>query len=378
MLLASGAAAAVRTVSDPRAGTLWRSDTVGVAVLMLVSFVGWVVVRYSETYLSGDPHQRSYIKGLLSTLTAVTIVVIANNLLLLTLAWMATSLALHGMLTFFGDRPVALAVAHKKFLLARCADVCMLGAVLAFGSTYDTLRLDRIVADAAAATTLPTSARIGIALIATAALLKCAQLPFHGWLIQVMEAPTPVSALLHAGVVNIGGFVLLRVAPVVDRAVETRTLLVIVGTTTAVISGAGHHRVDRHRYVGRRHRHRRRRSRVGAARLRPAALRPGLGHGRHRRSGAGAARALSSKSLPSAGNGGPGDRRRGGAGRLSGDARGVRSTGAPRRGTTARAADTRGHCIRASVRYAIALHGLAGSEGSPAALPVDLRRALSR
>jgi NAD(P)H-quinone oxidoreductase subunit 5 len=236
MLMASAAATAVRTVSDPGAGALWRSDTVGVAVLMLVSFVGWVVVRYSEAYLSGDPRQRSYIRGLLTTLAAVAIVVIANNLLLLTLAWMATSLALHGMLTFFGDRPVALAVAHKKFLLARCADVCMLGAVVAFGAAFGTLRIDRIAAQAAAATTLPTGARIGIALIATAALLKCAQLPFHGWLIQVMEAPTPVSALLHAGVVNIGGFVLLRVAPVVDRAVETRTLLVIVGTTTAVIA----------------------------------------------------------------------------------------------------------------------------------------------
>ena len=46
-----------------------------------------------------------------------------------------------------------------------------------------------------------------------------------------MEAPTPVSALLHAGVVNLGGFVLLRFAPVVDRAVETRTLLVVVGVS---------------------------------------------------------------------------------------------------------------------------------------------------
>lgn len=69
-----------------------------------------------------------------------------------------------------------------------------------------------------------------------AAVLKCARLPFHGWLIQVMEAPTPVSALLHAGVVNLGGVVLLRFAPVVDRAVETRALLVVVGVLTAVVA----------------------------------------------------------------------------------------------------------------------------------------------
>ena len=129
-----------------------------------------------------------------------------------------------------------MAVAHKKFLLARCADACMLGAIVAFAMAFDTTRIDTIVGDATTAGTLPGAARVGIALVAIAAVMKCAQLPFHGWLIQVMEAPTPVSALLHAGVVNLGGFVLLRFAPVVDRAVETRTLLVVVGACTAVIA----------------------------------------------------------------------------------------------------------------------------------------------
>ena len=235
MLLAAGVAAIVRAATGERAGMVLRSDTVGVAMLMLVSFVGWVVIRYSEAYLRGDPQERRYIGWLLTTLAAVAVVVIANHLAVLMLAWTATSLALHGLLTFFGDRPVAVAVAHKKFILARCADLAMFGAVVAFGTTFGTLRIDRIAAEAAAVT-LPTGARIGVALVALAALLKCAQLPFHGWLIQVMEAPTPVSALLHAGVVNLGGFVLLRFAPVVDRAIETRVLLVTVGTATAVIA----------------------------------------------------------------------------------------------------------------------------------------------
>ena len=65
---------------------------------------------------------------------------------------------------------------------------------------------------------LPGAAQAAVLLIACAALLKCAQLPFHGWLIQVMEAPTPVSALLHAGVVNLGGFVLMRFAPLPSDA----------------------------------------------------------------------------------------------------------------------------------------------------------------
>ena len=70
-----------------------------------------------------------------------------------------------------------------------------------------------------------------------AVVLKAAQLPFHGWLIQVMEAPTPVSALLHAGVVNIGGFILIRLAPLLAVAGAARTILIIAGTSTATLAG---------------------------------------------------------------------------------------------------------------------------------------------
>ncbi len=236
MGLAALALTAVRVGMGSMANGLVRVDNVTVSVLMLICLVGAVVVRYSSTYLRGDPHERRYVCRLLATLAAVSLVVVANQIVVLVAAWTAASVALHGLLTFFGDRPVAVAIAHKKFLLARCADACMLAATVAFGLTFSTLRIDEIVVRAVASAALPWGARVGIMLVAVAAVLKCAQLPFHGWLIQVMEAPTPVSALLHAGVVNLGGLVLLRFAPLVDRAVETRTLLVIVGVLTAVIA----------------------------------------------------------------------------------------------------------------------------------------------
>jgi NAD(P)H-quinone oxidoreductase subunit 5 len=237
-VMAAGAAviAVFRVAAGPHANRLLRVDNVTVSVVLLIALIGAVVVRYSSVYLGGDVHERRYVRRLLATLAAVSVVVVANNLLLLAVAWAAASVALHGLLTFFGDRPVAVAVAHKKFLLARCADACMLGAAVAFGTTFSTLRIDAIVNRAVAAPGLPSGARVGIALVAIAAVLKCAQLPFHGWLIQVMEAPTPVSALLHAGVVNLGGVVLLRFAPIVDRAVATRSLLVISGVLTAVVA----------------------------------------------------------------------------------------------------------------------------------------------
>jgi len=74
-------------------------------------------------------------------------------------------------------------------------------------------------------------------LVVAAVVLNAAQLPFHGWLIQVMEAPTPVSALLHAGVVNIGGFILIRLAPLLAGSEIARMVLVIAGTSTAALTG---------------------------------------------------------------------------------------------------------------------------------------------
>ena len=74
-------------------------------------------------------------------------------------------------------------------------------------------------------------------LLVLAVVLRTAALPFHGWLIQVMEAPTPVSALLHAGVVNLGGFVLIRFSSLLEHALWARGLLLAFGLVTAVLAG---------------------------------------------------------------------------------------------------------------------------------------------
>ena len=214
-----------------------RADAVGGVVMLLVAFVGWVIVRYSATYLNGEAAERHYVRWLMATLATVALVIATNHVLVLALAWTATSLALHRLLTFFGDRPPAVVAAHKKFIVGRAADLCMLAAVALLYLAFGTFHIDQITAQAtAAASPLPGTAQAAVLLIACAALLKCAQLPFHGWLIQVMEAPTPVSALLHAGVVNLGGFVLIRFAALVGEVPAAQALLVIAGTATAVLA----------------------------------------------------------------------------------------------------------------------------------------------
>ena len=218
------------------AGFGLRADSIGGAVTLLVAFVGWVIVRYSQPYLNGEPEERRYVRWLMATLAAVGVVIAANHVLLLALAWMATSMAMHRLLNFFGHRPAAVAAAHKKFIAARMADACMLGAAALLALAFGTLHIDEIVTLAASAPGVPLAAQAATLLLAAAALLKCAQLPFHGWLIQVMEAPTPVSALMHAGVVNLGGFVLIRFAPLVSQVPAAQVLLVAVGAGTAVLA----------------------------------------------------------------------------------------------------------------------------------------------
>ena len=213
-----------------------RSDALGALMLLLVSFIGWVIVGYSQPYLGGEREQPRYIRDLMLTLAAVSLLVLSNNLLLLALAWMATSLALHGLLTFFNTRPQALVAAHKKFIASRVADACLLIAIVLIGQQLGTLEIDQAIAAAQALPAMTGPLQVAALLLATSALLKCAQLPVHGWLIQVMEAPTPVSALLHAGVVNLGGFLLIRLGSLVGDVPMAQALLVVVGSITAVVA----------------------------------------------------------------------------------------------------------------------------------------------
>ena len=213
-----------------------RLDLLTAIMLILVSFIGLIILRFSRRYLEGDPSQAYYVRWFMATLAAVTLLVISNNLMLLALAWICTSLALHQLLTFYSNRQQALIAAHKKFLASRVADLCLLGACMLIGLNFGSLEMDEIFARIETAPAYPAALQWAVVLLAVAAVLKCAQLPIHGWLIQVMEAPTPVSALLHAGVVNIGGFLMIRMSPLMVGSDAAQALLVFVGSLTAVIA----------------------------------------------------------------------------------------------------------------------------------------------
>jgi NAD(P)H-quinone oxidoreductase subunit 5 len=212
-------------------------NSVTVIMLLLVSFVGVIVSRYSRNYLDGEAKQGRFHKWLSLTLAAILTLIISGNLLMFAAAWIATSLSLHQLLMFYRERPAAVLAAHKKFVASRIGDVSLLCAIFLIGSSLGTLEFHEMFQIMTNYNeTLPASLNWAAVLIVIAAVLKSAQFPFHGWLIQVMEAPTPVSALLHAGIVNAGAFLVIRMSPVMSYSNMALALLAVIGLITLALA----------------------------------------------------------------------------------------------------------------------------------------------
>ncbi|MGV8938592.1 MAG: proton-conducting transporter membrane subunit [Allorhizobium sp.] len=212
-----------------------RLDAVSLVMLALVSFIGWVVLRYAGTFLDGEARQGPFIGWMSATLAAVLFLVQSGTLLQLVIGWVATGLLLHQLLLFYPERLAARRAARKKFIISRIGDIALVGAVVMLGISFETGDIATILSTARAGEGQPPTIAAA-ALLAVAAVLKSAQFPTHGWLTEVMETPTPVSALLHAGVVNAGGFLLIRFADVMLEAPVVLAVLVMVGGFTALFA----------------------------------------------------------------------------------------------------------------------------------------------
>ncbi len=215
-------------------------DTLSAVMLLLVSFLGAVVVRYSVNYLAGDPQQGRFIKWLCVTIGSVLLLCVSGNLLMFSLAWMATSMSLHKLLTFYPNRPAAMLAARKKYLISRLGDACLVGALIVTWQCFGTWNFTKMfaAADALRAIGGEHTSCLGwtSVLLVAGALLKSAQFPFHSWLPDTMETPTPVSALMHAGIINAGGFLVVRLSPVIAGSPAALNVLALVGAFTALFA----------------------------------------------------------------------------------------------------------------------------------------------
>ena len=197
-------------------------DIVSSAMFVLVSTLALVVVRYSRTYLAGQRELDRYARSLLLTVASVTRArdlepprgarrrVVRDR----RRPALSCSRSIERAARRSSSRTrSSCSVARRGRVLRRrrsCSSAAELGS----------LRIDVVNTFARASGELSPTLHLATVLLVFGVLLKSAQLPFHGWMQQVMEAPTPVSALLHAGVVNIGGFVMIRLAPLMAHAYD--------------------------------------------------------------------------------------------------------------------------------------------------------------
>ena len=212
-------------------------DPISSPMFALVSFIGLIVILYSRNYLAGDPGQGRFVKWIALTLGSVLFLIISGNLVQFLLSWICMSVSLHKLLLFYPERPAAILAARKKWVVSRLGDLCLVAAMILIFRTLGSLEYVSILPALKSFSdggTTPPILRWAAAPIAFAAILKSAQFPIHGWLLEVMETPTSVSALLHAGIINAGGFLVIRFSHLVILSPVAMNSLLLIGAATAL------------------------------------------------------------------------------------------------------------------------------------------------
>lgn len=218
-------------------------DTLSALMALAVSAISLIVHLYSVRYMHDDPAQVRFFVLLDGINATIMLMVLAGDLLTLLLAWHFMGVILYFLLNHDTRRQAANRYAFWTLITHRLGDLPLMAAAALLYYNYGTLSIpaifDAIAADPdrAGALGLPVTEAVGL-LILLAAMAKSAQFPLHAWLPYTMEGPTPVSALMHAGIVNSGGFLINRFAPVFAQTDSVLPIALLVGLTTTLMGSA--------------------------------------------------------------------------------------------------------------------------------------------
>jgi len=212
-----------------------RLDSLSIIIYAMISLLAWFVYRFSINYLDGERRHGVFLGQIALAVCFVQLLVLSGNLLTLLLAWSCMSLALHRLLLFYSERPRAVVAAQKKFFAARLSDAFLITACVLIYLEFGTGEIASIFEQIKSEDFMLTwKSQIGTLLLVFAAATKSAQFPIHAWIIEVMETPTPVSALLHAGLINAGPFLMIRFSPLLDTIGWISYVLVGIGFVSAL------------------------------------------------------------------------------------------------------------------------------------------------
>ena len=214
----------------------YHYDPLAALFVLLITGVGTLIHVYSIGYMAHDERRRRFFCFLNIFVAAMLTLVLAADYLVIFLGWEGVGLASYLLIGFWQHKPSAAAAAKKAFVVNRVGDLGMALAIMLMFAQLGTTDIAAVNASIGSASTSVATA-MGLLLL-LGACGKSAQVPLQSWLLDAMEGPTPVSALIHAAtMVTAGVYLVVRSNGVFDASETARTAVVVVGLVT-LLAGA--------------------------------------------------------------------------------------------------------------------------------------------
>jgi NADH-quinone oxidoreductase subunit L len=211
-------------------------DPLSICFILLITGVGSLIIIYSVGYMAQDPNRRKFFGYMNLFIASMLLLVLADNYLVLYVGWEGVGLASYLLIGFWQDRNSAAVAAKKAFVVNRVGDAGLTLAIFLMFSAFGTVSFTGVFHQVPSGGSGVATA-LGLLLLLGAAG-KSAQVPLQSWLLDAMEGPTPVSALIHAAtMVTAGVYLLVRSNPILAVAPDARIAVAVVGTVTLLFGG---------------------------------------------------------------------------------------------------------------------------------------------
>ncbi len=213
----------------------WYLDGLSLTFALLISGIGTLIVLYSGGYLKGHDHQGRFFSFILMFMGAMQGLVVSDSFLMLFVFWELTSITSFLLIGFDHGREAARRAALQALIVTGLGGLSLLAGLLLIWSVTGVGSLSALLVSGDTMRESPLYLA-ALMLVLGGAFTKSAQFPFHFWLPNAMEAPTPVSAYLHsATMVKAGVYLVMRLNPVLGGTPEWETILPLFGAATLVV-----------------------------------------------------------------------------------------------------------------------------------------------
>jgi len=213
-------------------------DPVSLLMTLVITIIGFFIHLFSTEYMHGESGYSRYFAYLNLFVAAMLLLVLASDLLVMFVGWEGLGVCSYLLVGFWFETPENGGAAQKSFIVTRIADIAMLAGLLLLATSFGTLSIQPLLADATAAwppgTFMPA---LAASLLLIGGLGKSAQIPLQTWLPDAMAGPTPVSALIHAAtMVTAGVYLVVRTHTLFQLAPAVLDAIAIGAAATILVA----------------------------------------------------------------------------------------------------------------------------------------------